>query len=73
MQRHPATVQVLPEPLDEATLYQEIERKLCPIVMQPPALLPQPMNTNTRPALSLTHICWAALRGLPRRGGERHD
>jgi proteasome lid subunit RPN8/RPN11 len=73
MQRHPATVQVLPEPLDEAALYQEIERKLCPMVMQPPALLPQPMNTNTHPALSLTHICWAALRGLPRRGGDRHD
>ncbi len=71
MQRHPATVQVLPEPLDEAALYQEIERKLCTIVMQPPALLPQPQNT--RPALSLTHICWAALRRLPRRGGERHD
>lgn len=71
MQRHPATVQVLPEPLDETALCQEIERKLCTVVRQPLALLPPPVSTRPRP--SLMRWCWATLCGLPWRGGERHD
>jgi proteasome lid subunit RPN8/RPN11 len=58
VQRHPATLCVLPEPLDEAALRAEIGRKLnCAVAPPPVALLPAPR--------------W--WHRLLRWGGVRHD
>ena len=60
--RHAACLQVLPAPLDEEPLRQEIERKLCSVraVEQPVALLPAPVKEGL--ALRVMGLCLATWR-----------
>ena len=82
-QRHLAVVQVIPEPLDEAALRQEIDRKidrkleheLQTVILKPSVPCTQPVRV--RSILSLIRWWWGALRKVDRRlsvtGGECRD